>query len=463
MADDNATSTSELRRPTSRSRRSQPSFADLRLHPLSPAFQTSHLGAPEHDENGPLKRDTSHASYILGRSGPSRPAMLSPVMKRRHGGLSRKNSLYDLADALPAEDGDTYFSQAAAAHSDSQDIGYDANEVPRRNTRSDASPAARGLDNRLLPRAKTNAYSSDRRVTQSGHSTPRPRTREGSAVTSPAENWLTHAGAYTSFMLAESKGQSWTNTYASSSNLFTRDEYDEARDAREAAARVRARIKPVSRTENVDGPSSQLGSPWGSRFGSRAPSARNSRRGSRVLLPLTPGLMTLTRPSPDKATSYIGGPRDSHDVFPPPSSTNNLENIVAPHSIKPEFLNLSDERDILAAESFLEADYDEQEVAQLAQQNSLGLGTLIDRLLGLQNDVHEDHPLAEAASEDSASKEFQDDNSQKADTRRNVQSAAAAKALLENSSAVEDVAADRKQSVWADTKFLLGLASSVLY
>lgn len=518
----------------SRSRRSQPCFSDLRLKPLSSTFSTAIADTTEHSQLS-FWDSTPHSSYLTGRSAPPTPGHRR-IDKRHHGGLSRKGSIYDGDDSeniqpihLSREEEDSYFSYNAISKPSYQSptaVG------DRPKAKSEMALLAKGFDAKHTPtRVWSNAYTSDRKVTQSGRSTPRYRQQ----AQSNTESWLTHASAYTSSLLAESKGQSWMNLRAAASSNLLSHSHDSDSDsdtpsrpqsqhvhgpARMARGRSDINSSPhddlflrLEEHHTIPHMSpNPLASPWGSRFGSRAASARNSRRNSKISLAqlqvntshnhlssgmpgATAGLssaagfsasvvggMMLTQPSPDNQVRVFNGsdmslssPRDAR----PGSSEKRVDGnqdrrVVDYSSYTPDFINLSDKRDIAAARAmgvwgpeaansmrrestnidgveFKDADdEDEREVEKwMKDQNSLlGLGgALFDRILGVGGQT------ASAANKTIASTTMTTGPSRPGTEQAHQAAPGHTHRVLETK---------EEQGVWADARYLLGLASKVL-
>lgn len=184
-------------------------------------------------------------------------------------------------------------------------------------------------------------------------------------------DWLLRAGAAISSSTRESKGQAWLVSRASSTSLTAeRDEEEEelqrelAREREQTSRRGSRRgsaagafdaddeFSPVTTRRSLSfGPATGTGSRPMSRFGSRA----NSRRGSRAQLftPLVAG---------GQQDGYF----DQRDF--------GQEEFIA----EPDFVDAEEDGD----EDEDEAKKDEVLVRKLARASNLGLGGLVERMLG---------------------------------------------------------------------------------
>jgi hypothetical protein len=183
-------------------------------------------------------------------------------------------------------------------------------------------------------------------------------------------DWLLRAGAAISSSTRESKGQAWLVSRASSTSLTAeRDEEEEelqrelAREREQTSIRGSRRgsaagafdaddeFSPVTTRRSLSfGPATGTGSRPMSRYGSRA----NSRRGSRAQL-FTP--------------LAAGG--DQGDYF-------DRKDFGQEFITEPDFVDAEEDED----EDDDEAKKDEAVVRKLARASNLGLGGLVERMLG---------------------------------------------------------------------------------
>jgi hypothetical protein len=183
-------------------------------------------------------------------------------------------------------------------------------------------------------------------------------------------DWLLRAGAAISSSTRESKGQAWLVSRASSTSLTAeRDEEEEelqlelAREREQTSRRESRRgsaagafdaddeFSPITTRRSLSfGPATGIGSRPMSRFGSRA----NSRRGSRAQLftPISAG---------GQQEGYFDRRDFAQDEF----------------ITEPDFVDAEED-----ADEDDEAKKDEAVVRKLARASNLGLGGLIERMLG---------------------------------------------------------------------------------
>lgn len=244
------------------------------------------------------------------------------------------------------------------------------------------------------------------------------------------ENWLTHAGATTSSLLRESKGQSWLLSREASTGLGAGDSDAEEEEDDEVYRTVpsSANRSAVFADDEYSPETPRVGSRWGSRFGSRVGSARNSRRGSSVMLARTPGIEGVM-------TEFAANNREG-GYFDQPAMP-----------VQPDFVDLEeDERD-------------EVEVARLAQERSFGLGGLVDRLVGFSLfNVDEDRERSDTEDEsfyDGRTAVPREPTERRRPFSRSVPT-------LQLDGAGEDTPRQEQEGGWRDAAWLLSVASKVL-
>ncbi|KAF2153024.1 hypothetical protein K461DRAFT_133002 [Myriangium duriaei CBS 260.36] len=439
----------QTRRSNSRSRRSHPSFSDLRLAPLS-VPEPKQGNEPFKSPRTPGSIDLStahayranHASYLAGRSAPSTPGILRDSSRRRqYGGLSRQ-SHEDEQDENTENVDPGYFAYNAvqlASHGGvpDQSTGY-IDEKPKSMSESGLyKVSSRGKGEPNLAPLKTANNSAKRRSHHSG--TPASVTRgRGGKSQEREDDWLSHATMFTTSLLAEGKGQSWASSQSSNMNLHSYtshghqssngfSSYQVSSDSEfddplaDSTATLKPRDKSKRSSARLSFPpgsgltydefehplrSPALSTGWGSRFGSRAASRSNSRRGSRVAM--TKGLSGLSTPHDSSSAAYRFG-------AVPPSADDN-DSATTPKGVVPDFVDPSARAEIQASlasvarqqrqreRAQLDGGYfaghsdgtddedarsseDEKEVARLARTPGFGLGGfgILDRLVGLGN------------------------------------------------------------------------------
>ncbi|KAF4551688.1 Hypothetical protein D9617_12g035760 [Elsinoe fawcettii] len=351
------TSSAAPRRSGSRSRRSHPSFSDLRLAPLStPAPQqekadktSMRISLDSPRTPGSVDPSTAHAykvnhpSYLAGRSAPTTPGILSRSSSRKAGpeGLSRK-ILYDDDDETENLDPHTsYFdtpSYSAVRVNPQGGIDSSASHMGDRGK----SKSESGLSNATTQRARLRPLSTAGPLSKTRTpTTATPRGRSALPARRDEDDWLSHATTFTTSLLQEGKGSAWISSHSSVTNLHSYSQpksfsaypaSDTSDDENESATRS---AKPTyislkapheggssgailsaggpgqAHRGTAEGTTSPLRSPalagheqgWSSRFGSRLNSAANSRRNSRVHLRALSGAGT---PYPLSSTSRPG-------------------------------------------------------------------------------------------------------------------------------------------------------------
>lgn len=384
------------RRSTSRSKRPHPALSDLRLAPLSQQFAdeqralqstaSTSIFSPLPNPNIHVAYSANHSSYIQGRSAPTTPGILSRSSSRRTlhgGGLSRKSEIYEQEDgddkiedtaAQPEPSTAPSFTYAAIQVSadgrlrDSARRYYELDGIPKAKSEAALHAATQGPKSKHYSpisarhaglSLQTHCLDAAKRST-GPHSaqllTPASRSRRQAE----REDWLTRAGIATNSLLRESKGQSWLASRDSATSLLDLDaaeeEEHEDKENRLSSSGLLTSRSAVFADDEMSPFATRAGSRWGSRFGSRVGSAKNSRRGSRVAL-RTP-LSTL------EGQSYGQG------------SGQGYFDQVAGGPIKPDFVDAEDEEEVYG-------EVDEEEIAKLARGQRVGLGGIVDRLVGL--------------------------------------------------------------------------------
>ncbi|KAK5724963.1 hypothetical protein LTR17_013348 [Elasticomyces elasticus] len=393
-------------RSSSRSKRSTTNLAGLRLAPLSTKFAepTSDEVARKasHDETPRVTFATQHSSYIQGKSAPSTPGILSRSSSRRNlsGGLSRRGSLYD--DAVEYQYG------AVRLHSgDGERAEMGSGQIPK--AKSEATLSTRQAGSGALRKKQYHGRS------KTGTNTPR------GVHYADDEDWLARTRAATHDIVQEAKGQSWLASRNSSATLTHLESDDDAID--DGYEEMAALSASQRRGGGMLSPTAtRVKSPmWGSRYGSRSGSRRSSRRGSAT------GVRTpLAVPAGLDMTSYFA------------------EDVVA-EPVEPEYFH---------------AEYDEEEgeLARLSDQQSYGMGGIVDRLMQFrlfsvaekeEITTDEEDPGNETGNESDARR------AEAAKTRRNERVTAAP----------TKPAPDEEQGEggWQDAAWLLSVASKAIF
>ena len=364
------------RRSNSRTRRSHPTFSDLRLAPLrtadGPAVHLSPV-TPKTPTDTSIENlyKAHHSSYLTGRSLPSTPGGIltrSSSRKQLHGGLSRRSSIYD----VPLD----YAYAAATTGSDKQPLTQKSaseDQLTSSSKEKRQSTLLHGAGKPLHPR--------------SGTQTPIPSSRRNGNRAQPADDWLTHTVSFTSTLVAESKGHSYL--HSSSTNLpdlsslnasspsSSDDEEAAYRTPREHFSRSYAPTPARSPLLLRDGTTG-----WGSRFGSRAGSAVPSRRGSAGVLS---SAVTPMATIPASKSYFERELRDRGYFDAKPVARARQEG-----SVRPDFVDEGDVDDYNRGErggwreDEGEDEEAEGEIARLAATPgySFGLGSVVDRLVG---------------------------------------------------------------------------------
>ncbi|PNS14033.1 hypothetical protein CAC42_6546 [Sphaceloma murrayae] len=343
------------RRSGSRSRRSNASFSDLRLAPLStpappppppPQQQQTQREKPEMsisldssrtpgsiDHGIAYAYKVNHPSYLAGRSAPSTPGILSRSSSRKglaSGALSRK-FVYD--DEEDDENEDPNYFQYAAVRTNQQggvdsthgyvgDRGKSKSESGLNSTHQQRKPG-------LHPLNTASHYTQPLRGSKTaGAITPRGRPSKRS---DGDDNWLIHATSFTTSLLQESKASSLFSSHSSTTHLPSRTagkafgtyataSSPSSSDSETSTPHPRnnrhSLHMPLSALPSaLDGTASPLRSPalpsahgWSSRFGSRVPSTTTSRRNSRAnIRAAVSGLATPFTPHPNASRPGTAG------------------------------------------------------------------------------------------------------------------------------------------------------------
>ncbi|KAF2722461.1 hypothetical protein K431DRAFT_44590 [Polychaeton citri CBS 116435] len=419
---------------TQRPKRSNMSLSDLRVAPLSAKFAEP---PREYEPSKGLVESASdlqfskqHSSYLQGRSAPSTPGILSRTSSRKHlgGGLSRRGSLYDEASG----NGPYEYEYAAV----SRDI--------LGNTRVDVGsgqiPKAKSDAAMYQQRLKGKGVSLKKRVLirpTSGTVTPRPKHQGNPAE----EDWLTRTGAATSALLQESKGQSWlasSQSTTSIDNLSADEDDDDQYEEMAALSASTAKLQyasgpgsPVQFRSGMLSPVQQRRSTWGSRYGSRSASRRASRRSS------------------------FNGSRT------PLASSHNADVIAGYFDEEP--LAFPDGPDFVDTDEG-NSEQDEAEVKRLTKDRSFGLGSLVDRLMGLDLfNVDESEEASDQESRSSASKAEARDEAKTAQQQQQQQRLRPNLAAIERTDGKEGVAEGEQPAAWSDAAWLMSVASKAMF
>ncbi|RMZ66039.1 ornithine mitochondrial [Pyrenophora seminiperda CCB06] len=319
-------------RSSSRSRRSYPNLHNLSIAPLSAKYPLDASVPPSPDEQGAV---TPRTSYIVQKSAPATPGVLSL-------GQSRSTSRH--RQKVPY----AYDSYFMAPGSEMREVG----DIPKANSMSMLHPGVSFADE----------------ITEVESERKRRHTRKGTAplpLRSPGikhhtkesnDEWFHRAGLAIAGETRDSKGQGWLVRRESSTSLVgDGDPLDQhhVHDDRRMALLSGEHISDVDFPSYFSQRNSRAASRLPSRVGSRVPSTRQSRRGSRV------GSRV------DLMTGLGGG-------FKNPSGRQSFDiSELEERFIEPDFIEADEE-----------SDGDEQEVARLARERGFGLGGWMDNLLG---------------------------------------------------------------------------------
>ncbi|KAF2223564.1 hypothetical protein BDZ85DRAFT_318795 [Elsinoe ampelina] len=422
------------RRSGSRSRRSHPSFSDLRLAPLStpaPIQQekvdksTMRISLDSPRTPGSIDPSTAHAykvnhpSYLAGRSAPTTPGILSRSSSRKADadGLSR-NVVYADDEDENIDPSTSYFDTPnyAAVRVNAQG-GVDSNtgymgDKGKSKSESGLNNAAAVRKARLRPLSTAGPLGLKSRTPNTA-STPRGRSARPVAP-SADDDWLSHATSFTTSLLQEGKAGAWVSSHSSVTNLhsysnpkshsaYPSSDSDDDTPNSHSSRPTHLPFSPAAH----DASSPALRSPnlnhqthgWSSRFGSRLPSAAHSRRNSRVhLRPLsgstTPYPLSSTTDRPQTATSIDAILKPD---FVDPRAQKEMETSLAELQRERAAAQQGDYFDSPSQAPYHrgrhaddgagidDGDDDEAEVARLAQTPGFGLGGfgIIDALVGL--------------------------------------------------------------------------------
>jgi len=443
------------RRSSSRSRRSHPTFSDLRLAPLkttddSVVHLSPVLSKTPADQSIESVYKANHSSYLTGRSLPSTPGGIltrSSSRKQLHGGLSRRSSIYDTSF--------DYAYTAATAPSDKVPLAQkSASEALLAGSEKEKRQATllHGPGKTLHPR--------------SGTQIPHSRSR----APRPTDDWLSHTVTFTSNLLAESKGHSYL--HSSSSHLpnllvsrpgspsSSEDDEDAYRTPREHASRSYATSPARSRSPLL----TRENTGWGSRFGSRAGSGFPSRRGSQGALSSAVTPFSVLPPSNKNYFAREFQERGYFDAKPVRSHTQDRGD-----DVRPDFVDQGDVVAYSHEEMWDDEDdeeRDEEEIARLASTPGygFGLGSVVDRLVGFSF-------LDDADAEAGKGRDEKSDRSARDEVRKDRERMLQHEARRK--STVETEASSRRRSeevdieeekghMWNDAKWLLEVAGRVL-
>ncbi|GAB7342008.1 hypothetical protein MBLNU457_g0299t1 [Dothideomycetes sp. NU457] len=444
------------RRSNSRSRRSHPTFSDLRLAPLKTTDDSVVHPSPvppktPTDPSIEFVYKANHSSYLTGRSLPSTPGGIltrSSSRKQLHGGLSRRSSIYDTTFDYAYNAATTPSDRAPLSQKSASEAVLAGSEQEKRQ-----ATQLRGPGKPLPPRSGT----------RSGAQTPRSR----SHAPRPDDDWLSHTVTFTSNLLAESKGHSYL--HSSSTHLpsllvsrpgspsSSEEDEDAYRTPREHISRSYATTPARSRSPVL----TRENTGWGSRFGSRAGSGVPSRRESQGALSSAVTPFSVLPPS---NKNYFArefqerGYFDSKPVHPRRSQGSDTQD--RGDSVRPDFV---DQKDVLAysrTDTWDDEDdeRDEEEIARLASTPSygLGLGSVVDQLVGFSflNDPVED--AGEGRDEES-------DRGTREEVRKSRERLLQQQARRKSTTARKIPEADEEQGqMWSDAKWLLEVAGRVL-
>lgn len=316
-----------LVRSTSRSKRSTTNLANLRLAPLSAKYteQPQDRHAPKSPYEEAAEATLAKYTYRQGRSAPSTPGLSPGRHWHSHGGLSRRESLYDDDDDL------RQYSQFKLSRPEN---GFGE---PIEKSLSEAAGKGQYLSSQGVPLQKMKK--GHKRSRTVGTNTPRSKSKSRAD-----DDWLSHAGATANALLLESKGATWLQSRPSSTNLVIADDDDDDEQYEEMAA-LSATVTRIS-DHDADGQKTPRQDRWGSRFGSRPASRHASRRGS-----MAAGTRTPT-------AALSNGVRD---YFEQQQSSG-------------AFIGESSEDDT-------EDDDNDEKLTDLTKDRSFGLGPYVDKLM----------------------------------------------------------------------------------
>lgn len=399
----------------------------MRLAPLSAKFASP--PSKENQDPNPDPRPSSntfhrsHSSYLQGKSAPTSPGILSRSSSRRHlgGGLSRRGSLYDNGEG----EGEGY-SYAAAV---SGDAGAGRVEVGSGRIPKAKSEAALLVQRKRLSGQGQGVPPLMRRkqgyvlsTSKSGTSTPRPRRAP------EEEDWLTRAGATTSAMLLEEKGQSWLSSRESATtltNLASSNDEDEEEDDdnyEELAALSASTARLHFADDELSPSTTHRSGNWGSRYGSRSASRRTSRRGSMT------GLRTPLA-NPDAMAGFF-----EEDALALPA--------------EPDFVDVEDGDD-----------QDEAAIARFTQDRGYGFGGLVDRLMGTSLFKVEEREESLTDDEVGVGKAIEGRERERERERHRMD----AETLRATAPAEAGAREEQAEGGWRDAAWLLSVASKAMF
>ncbi|KAF1921978.1 hypothetical protein BDU57DRAFT_584935 [Ampelomyces quisqualis] len=320
-------------RTPSRSRRSYPNLHNLSLAPLSAKYPIDASAPPSPDE--PTAR-APRTSYIAQKSAPTTPGILSLSQSRSN---SRNGSGRHLTKPIYAYDG--YF---LISDNPVKDVG----DIPKAKSTSTLHAGVSFADD---PTSITKRHHVRKATAPLPLRTPLARHHTNSAD----DEWWHRAGLAIAGSTRDSKGQGWLVRRDSSTSLVPHDDPDPGATTTHMALLSGSHLSTAARNDmhiptfSPRTPRTQSLHP--SRVPSRVHSARPSRRGSRV------------HSRADLAsTSPLSAHRPSIDT-PLPSWDDAF--------LEPDFVEAQDD-----------SDGDEAEIARLARERRLGLGSWLDRMIG---------------------------------------------------------------------------------
>ncbi|KAI9723472.1 MAG: hypothetical protein M1828_004202 [Chrysothrix sp. TS-e1954] len=261
-----------------------------------------------------------------------------------------------------------------------------------------------------------------------------------------ASEWLYRAGAAIAGQTQESKGQSWLTSRASSTSLAAaqRDGLNEPRDdegADDELGGVR-RTYSTRAARDYSRTGRRAVSTMPSRMGSRMASRTGSRVGSRADLARLSALSSMDDTFDQGAS---GGYFDGAEVA------------------GPDFVDgIEEDQDEDAGDEDAEEQKQEQEVAELALKRGLGLGSMVDRMVGwTMFDAREKGEKSEdeGAEEDEGMAEAQ----RQARLRKSVSERLTQSTAQEDDPSVNKANESEEASGWQDAAWLMSVASKVLF
>lgn len=416
-------------RSTSRSRRSYPNLHNLKLAPLSSKYPVDASNPPSPSEG---QVHTPSTSYIVPKSAPSTPGILSLSQSRSSSRNGRRSRARDAGYTY-----DGYFLNPDAG-------GREVGDIPKAKSTSTINPP---------PGVSFAEPSEKRHIRKRTAPTPLrfPLVRHHTSESN--DEWLHRAGLAIAGETRDSKGQGWLVRRESSTSLVSpADDLEQqlSHDNRHMALLSGEHLDDVEYrtfTPRYSRSGSRIQSRVGSRMGSAHNSRRGSRVGSRIDLMMSAKPHSSGRPSLDlDEAMFEGGP------------------------VEPDFVD--DE----------ESDGDEEEVARLARERGFGLGSFMDRLIGWTLfSVDEDGEESDEEEEEDDDSGFRPENMTKEELklRREVEAkrrklereaiiaASAVKSAQANKEADGEASdlqlpPDQEGGGWQDASWLFSVASRVI-